>query len=68
MEKLNQINQIVKEKNIVYKYSNTPKFVDSKIEIELLDYYYTNPIARASKTMSECRSIKEKLKLNGTRG
>ena len=63
-----QINQIVKEKKTVNENRNIPKFVDSKIEIEILDYYYTNPIARASKTMSECRSIKEKLKLNGTEG
>ena len=31
-----------------------------------LDYYYTNSISRSSKTMSECRQIKQNNKKNGT--
>ena len=32
------------------------------------DYYYSNVIARASKTMSECRNLKVDLKSTGTEG
>ena len=41
-------------------------FVSEEINIKELDYYYTNAISRASKTMSECRQIKQKLKKTGT--
>ena len=30
---------------------------NEKVKIKLLDYYYSNAIARASKTMSDCRNI-----------
>ncbi len=43
-------------------------FSNEKIEIKDLDYYYSNSIARASKTMFECRSEKNKLKSTGTEG
>ncbi len=43
-------------------------FSNEKIEIKNLDYYYSNSIARASKTMFECRSEKNKLKSTGTEG
>ena len=32
------------------------------------DYYYSNAIARASKTMLECKTAKVNLKLTGTEG
>ena len=38
------------------------------IYVENIDYYYSNVIARASKTMSECRNAKIKLKKTGTEG
>ena len=38
------------------------------IKIEDLDYYYSNVIARASKTMSECRNNFLKFKSTGTDG
>ncbi len=41
-------------------------FVSEKIEIRELDYYYTNSISRSSKTMSECRQIRQKIKKDGT--
>ena len=43
-------------------------FSNDKIEIKNLDYYYSNSIARASKTMFKCRSEKNKLKSTGTEG
>jgi len=41
-------------------------FESEKIIIRELDYYYTNYISRASKTMSECRQIKQSSKKTGT--
>ena len=41
-------------------------FFSEMVNIKELDYYYTNSISRASKTMSECRQIKNKSKKTGT--
>jgi NADH-quinone oxidoreductase subunit G len=41
--------------NIEIKESN---FIEEEIKINKIDYYYTNSISRASKTMSNCRNIK----------
>ena len=41
-------------------------FQSEKIKINNIDYYYSNSIARASKTMSNCRSDKIKLNHTGT--
>ena len=41
---------------------------DEKILVEDIDYYYSNTIARASKTMSECRYARTDLKKTGTGG
>ena len=43
-------------------------FIDEKIIIDEIDYYYSNVIARASYTMSECRNKKNQLKKTGTEG
>ena len=43
-------------------------FVNSKIEIDFVDYYFSNHIARSSVTMNECRSIKNRLLSTGTDG
>ena len=48
---------------------NTKTLLESsseKINIKNIDYYYTNSIARASKTMSDCRNILISNKKNGT--
>jgi NADH-quinone oxidoreductase subunit G len=39
---------------------------DEKIEIKVMDYYFSNSISRASKTMSDCRNIIDNNKKNGT--
>ena len=41
-------------------------FISEEILIKKLDYYYTNSISRASKTMSECRLINEQKLKTGT--
>ena len=43
-------------------------FVDEKILVDNFDYYFSNVIARASKTMAECHNEKIKLKNTGTDG
>ena len=54
------------------KNTNSTKFENNftkeKIFIKDIDYYYSNAIARASKTMSECRKEKINLKSTGTEG
>ena len=46
--------------------NSSQTFISEKIDIRELDYYFTNSISRASKTMSECRQIKQKLQKTGT--
>jgi len=45
---------------------NNSEFYSEEVLIKKLDYYYTNSISRASKTMSECRQIAEKIPKTGT--
>ncbi len=56
------------QKKIKSKNFSSVDYIDEKIIINPIDYYYSNVIARASKTMSECRSIKTNLKKTGTEG
>jgi NADH-quinone oxidoreductase subunit G len=44
---------------------NKIDFVEENISIKSIDYYYTNPIARSSKIMSDCRQISKKLLFTG---
>ena len=46
--------------------NTSSEFTSESVNIKNLDYFYTNSISRASKTMSECRQIKQKLKKTGT--
>jgi NADH-quinone oxidoreductase subunit G len=40
-------------------------FIEQNILIKPIDYYYTNPIARSSKIMSECRQISKNFLYTG---
>jgi len=66
---LNQINLYI-EKNMVTKSSNVEnlEFKQDILKVNNEDYYYSNAIARASKTMLECKKAKMNLKLTGTEG
>ena len=66
---LNYLN-LFKEKNLLKKHTEKSDliFVDEKFTIKNNDYYYSNSIARASKTMFKCRSEKIKFKATGTEG
>ena len=48
--------------------STINEFISEKIKVNEIDYYYSNVIARASKTMSQCRNEKMKLRKTGTEG
>ena len=62
----------------MFNYLKTPRreefiytdynFIDEKINLENIDYYFSNVIAKNSKTMSECRSLRSNLKKTGTDG
>ncbi|MDA7830548.1 NADH-quinone oxidoreductase subunit NuoG [Candidatus Pelagibacter sp.] len=65
---INQINLHI-EKNISLKSSSVKELIFQNEVIKIdSDYYYSNVIARASKTMSECRNLKIDLKSTGTEG
>ena len=44
----------------------SPYFESEEVNIKELDYFFTNAISRASKTMSECRQVKHGSKKTGT--
>ncbi len=46
--------------------NTSPYFESEEVIIKELDYFFTNAISRASKTMSECRQIKHNSKKTGT--
>ena len=60
-----KINELPVHKDHKEEYLKT-NFESNEIKIRELDYYYTNSISRASKTMSECRQINQKQKKTGT--
>ena len=61
---LNYLNQTRKEEFILTDIS----FLNEKISVDYIDYYFSNVIAKNSKTMSECRSLRSKLEKTGTDG
>ena len=59
------INELPK-KSVIKTNNIETSFFSEKIFVRELDYYYTNSISRSSKTMSECRQIRQKIKKDGT--
>ena len=66
---LNQINLYINKNNSkkIADIENL-QFKKEILKIDNLDYYYSNVIARASKTMFECKNSKINLKSTGTEG
>ncbi len=60
----NYLNHTRKEEFIMTDYT----FENQKIFIDEIDYYFSNVIAKNSKTMSECRTLRSTLKNTGTDG
>ena len=58
----------IKKENSNFEEKFDNNYINEKITIEKIDYYYSNVIARASKTMNECRSEKIKMESTGTEG
>ena len=54
-----------KETNNDFKYEKRINFIEENISIKNIDYYYTNPISRSSKVMSECRKISKRFLFTG---
>ena len=59
-----KISKIHEDLNHEMSFKN--EFQKEKIEIREIDYYFSNAISRASKTMSDCRSIQKNKLLEGT--
>ena len=58
-------NKISEKVNYKSHQLKSVSFVKDDILIKPIDYYYTNPIARASKVMSDCRKISKKFLFTG---
>ena len=57
-----------KQKPTSIKEVNQNNFDDELLKIKFKDYYFSNVIARSSKTMLECNNSKFDFKLTGTEG
>ena len=57
--------QIQLKINNDFSKTNIIDFVEGEISVKPIDYYYTNPIARSSKVMSECRQISKNFLFTG---
>ena len=65
LKNFTEINEL--PKRIINKNEKmNSNFKSEEVLIKKLDYYYTNSISRASKTMSECRQINEHTLKTGT--
>ena len=60
--KLNELPSFKENCKII----TSSNFLSEEVIIKELDYFFTNAISRASKTMSECRQIKQNSKKTGT--
>ena len=60
--------KLKKEKSIKQLSNLSEDIINEKIKVHEIDYYYSNVIARASKTMSECRNNLLKTSKTGTDG
>ena len=61
---LQQENKITQEINTTHQ----ENFQNEKLTVDYKDYYFSNVIARASKTMLDCYNSKIKVKKTGTDG
>tara|TARA_B100001057_G_scaffold55122_1_gene48983 strand:+ start:1151 stop:3184 length:2034 start_codon:yes stop_codon:yes gene_type:complete len=57
-----------KQKNGIIKDNYQSDFENEDLKIKLKDYYFSNVIARSSKTMLDCNNSKMNIKLTGTDG
>ncbi len=62
-----KIKQEQPTSNLNYK-KNEDSFVNETLKVDFKDYYFSNVIARSSKTMLECKNSKLDFKKTGTEG
>ena len=66
---LNYLNlKMNKEESKINKKENLGNFINENLKMRLKDYYFSNVIARSSKTMLDCNNSKIEVKLTGTDG
>ena len=56
------------QKTTVFKENNLNTFENESLKVEFKDYYFSNVIARASKTMLDCYNSKLEFRRTGTEG
>ena len=64
----NYLNLQKEKQSKAYKKKAAEDFQTEKLTIDLKPYYFSNIIARCSKTMLECNNSKLKFKSTGTEG
>ena len=57
---------LLPKKNKISNQESSVVISSEKVEIKAIDYYFSNSISRASKTMSDCRDVIYNNKKNGT--
>ena len=57
-----------KQKEILTNNSDQKEFENEDLKVEFRDYYFSNVIAKASKTMLDCNNSKVEIKKTGTEG
>ena len=64
----NYLNLQKEKQNKEYINQFSKEFINEKLKINIKPYYFSNIIARCSKTMIECNNSKLNLKSTGTEG
>ena len=59
------INKFFNSRTNNLKKESKIEFINSEVLAKPIDYYYSNPIARSSKVMNECRKISKKFLFTG---
>ena len=57
-----------RQSSISNKIISSDNFINEDLKIIFKDYYFSNVIARASKTMLDCNNAKLEIKRTGTEG
>jgi len=57
-----------KQNEVPIKETNQMEFIDENLKVEFKDYYFSNVVARSSKTMLDCYNSKIDIKRTGTEG
>ena len=57
-----------KQKEILTQNTDLDKFENEDLDIQFKEYYFSNVIAKASKTMLDCSNSKIDIKKTGTEG